>query len=275
MIEELEKELKEVKIVEIDEKEKKKKEIIEKTVRFMNEIRKKYSELVKSVLIFGSIVRGDFKPTSDADVLVILDDTIKKTGFNIDVVRDDILSTASFYKDLHIQITNLTDFWQWLRMGSPEIVNYLKYGLIIYDTGFAKPVQRMLEMGLIPPSEETIRLKIKSSETRLERIKEVLKGIIFDLRYCGSDIIQAAVMHIYKIQPDPKEIPNFLKKMVEEGKIEEEWIRKWEELDKLWKDVDHKVVTEVDGAYLQKALVLASEVISKFKQLLPKELMED
>ncbi|MFH7880828.1 MAG: nucleotidyltransferase domain-containing protein [Candidatus Aenigmatarchaeota archaeon] len=275
MIEELEKELKEVKIVEIDEKEKRKKEIIEKTVSFMNEIRKKYSELVKSVLIFGSIARGDFKPTSDADVLVILDDTIKKTGFDIEKVREDILIISSFYKDLHIQTTYLTDFWQWLRLGSPEIVNYLKYGLIIYDTGFAKPVQRMLEMGLIPPSEETIRIKAKSSETRLERIKDALKGTIFDLRYCGSDIIQAAIMYIYKVQPDPKDISQFLKKMIEEGRIEEEWLNKWEELNRLWKDIDHKVVNEVDGNYLQRALTLSSEIIDRFKKLLPKEIMED
>ncbi|MEM5815781.1 MAG: nucleotidyltransferase domain-containing protein [Candidatus Aenigmatarchaeota archaeon] len=275
MIEDLEKELKDVKLVEVDKKEQRKKELIEKTIKFMNEIRKKYSEMVKSVLIFGSVARGDLKPTSDADVLIILDDTIRKAGFDIEKVREDILLTASFYKDLHIQISHLTEFWEWLRLGSPEIVNYLRYGLIIYDTGFAKPIQRMLEMGLIPPSEETIRIKIKSSIARLERIKEALKGIIFDLRYCGSDIIQAAIMHIYKIQPDPKDISNFIKKMVEEGKIEEEWLKKWEELNKMWKDIDHKIVNDVDGYYLQKALTLSSEIVDRFKQFLPKELTED
>jgi 6-pyruvoyl-tetrahydropterin synthase len=82
-------------------------------------------------------------------------------------------------------------------------------------------------------------------------------------------------MHYYKTQPDPKEIPKYLEEMVNEGKIEKEFLEKWREIDKLWKDIDHRIVKEVNGEYLQKALNLAQEIIERFKKLLPNEILEE
>ncbi|MGC8993501.1 MAG: nucleotidyltransferase family protein [Candidatus Aenigmatarchaeota archaeon] len=275
MIENLEKELKDVKLVEKNEIEERKKVLIEKSVKFMNEIRKKFGEIVKSVLIFGSVVRGDLKKSSDADVWVILDDTSLKTSVDFEKMREEILLIAEGIKDLHVQTTNLTEFWQWVRMGSPELINFLRYGLVIYDSGFVKPIQRMLQLGLLPPSEEVIKIKARASEIRFEKIKQDLKNTVFDLRYCASDIIQAAVMYLYKEQPDPKDIPKYLEKMINENKIEKEFLDKWNELNKLWKDIDHQIVKEIDANYLQRALNLTKEIIERFKQILPKEIMEE
>jgi predicted nucleotidyltransferase len=274
MIEKLEKELENVKLVKKDEIEERKNFLIEKSVKLMNEVRKKFGEIVKSVLIFGSVVRGDLKPTSDADVWIILDDTLSKTSVDLERVKEEIVSMAENLKDLHVQTTYLTEFWQWVRAGSPELVNFLRYGLVLYDTGFVKPVQRMLQLGLLPPSEEVIKLKRKTSEIRLERIKGDLKNLVFDLRYCASDMIQAVVMYYYKTQPDPKDIAKYLEKMIEEGKIERDILEKWKEIDKLWKDVDHQIVKEVDGEYVQKTLKLTQEIVERMKKLLPQEILE-
>lgn len=275
MIENLEKELEDTKLVKKDELEERKKTLIEKSVKFMNEIRRKFGEIIKSVLIFGSVARGDVKLTSDADVWVIIDDTQLKASVDLDRIREEIFITAESMKDLHVQITYLTEFWQWVRMGSPELINFLRYGLVLYDTGFVKPIQRMLQLGLLPPSEEVIKIKEKSAEVRFEKIKSDLRSIIFDLRYCASDIIQAVVMYRYKTQPDPKEIPKYLEKMVEEGSVEKEFLEKWKEIDRLWKDIDHQVVREVNGEYLQRALSLTQEIIERFKKLLPKDILEE
>ncbi|RLF31031.1 MAG: hypothetical protein DRN07_07890 [Thermoplasmata archaeon] len=160
-------------------------------------------------------------------------------------------------------------------MGSPELVNFLRYGLIIYDTGFIKPVQRMLQMGLIPPSEETINLKAKAAEARYKKVKIDMKSMIFELRYSATDACQAVIMHYYKAQPDQKKIPEFLEKLVKEGKLEKEYIGKFKELDKLWKDIDHKVIKEVETSHLEKALKLSKEIIDRMKKLLPKEITGD
>ncbi len=272
VLEKLEEELK--KAEKLVEKEKPKKEIYSKVIAFTNEARRQYGELIKSVLIFGSAAKGTMKEGSDIDVWVILDDTATKSSEDLQKVNTQLYLIAQELKDLHIQTTTLTEFWSWVKAGSPELINFLRYGLPIYDTGFIKPVKRMLEMGLIPPSEETIKLKASASEARLKKLELDLKSMIFELRYAATDACQAVVMYFYKAQPDQKALPEFLEKLVEEKKLEPEFVEKFKALDKLWKDIDHKIVEKVDTAYLEKALNLAKEIVERMKKLLPKEFFE-
>ena len=279
-IEKLEEELEDTELVKKEEEGGKEeiktpKEIYAKVVKFTNEARRQYGDLIKSVLIFGSAAKGTMVKGSDTDVWVILDDTATKSSEDLEKVVTHLYLIAHQLEDLHVQTTPLTEFWTWVKMGSPELVNFLRYGLIIYDTGFIKPVQRMLQMGLIPPSEETINLKAKAAEARYKKVKIDMKSMIFDLRYSATDACQAVIMHYYKAQPDQKKIPEFLEKLVKEGKLEKEYIGKFKELDKLWKDIDHKVIKEVETSHLEKALKLSKEIIDRMKKLLPKEITGD
>jgi len=276
VFEKLEEELKEAeKLVEKkDVKIKSKEEIFSKVIAFTNEARRQYGEIIKSVLIFGSAAKGTMKEGSDIDVWVILDDTATKTSEDLQKVNAQLYLIAQELKDLHIQTTTLTEFWNWIKIGSPELVNFLRYGLAIYDTGFIKPVQRMLEMGLIPPSEEAVKLKANASEARIKKIELDLKSIIFELRYAATDACQAVVMYYYKAQPDQKALPEYLERLVKEKKIEAQIVEKFKLLDKLWKDIDHKNVEMVTPDYLEKALTLSKEIVESMKKLLPKEFFE-
>jgi predicted nucleotidyltransferase len=248
-------------------------DVIGKVVKFTMEARKHYGDLIKSVLIFGSAARGDMKKSSDIDMWVVLDDTATKGSDDLEKVNTHLYLIAHELKDLHVQTTVLTEFWQWVKSGAPELVNFLRYGLPIYDSGFIKPVQRMLEMGLLPPSEETISLKARASEARLKKIEIDMKSMIFELRYTAMDICQAVIMHYYKAQPDAKKIPEYLEKLVKEKKLEAEYVKKFEELNQLWKDIDHKVVKAATTEHLEKGLKLARDIIDRMKKLLPKELL--
>jgi predicted nucleotidyltransferase len=272
-LEKLEEELEDVELAKKEEQEPKpQKEIFAKVVKFTNEARKQYGDMIKCVLIFGSAAKGTMVKGSDADVWVILDDTATKSSEDLDKINSQLYLIAHELKDLHVQTTALTEFWNWVKMGSPELVNFLRYGLTIYDTGFIKPVQRMLQMGLIPPSEETISLKARTAEARYRKIKIDIKSMIFELRYTMLDIVQATVMYFYKKQPDYKAAPEFLEKLVKEKKLERIYIDKFKELDQLWKDIDHKVIKNVTTEHLERALVLAKEMIDRFKKLLPEEI---
>jgi predicted nucleotidyltransferase len=274
VIEKLEEELEDVELAKKEEQESKpKKEIFSKVVKFTNEARKQYGDVIKSVLIFGSAAKGTMVKGSDADIWVILDDTATKSSEDLDKINSQLYLIAHELKELHVQTSTLTEFWQWIKMGSPELVNYLRYGLVIYDTGFIKPVQRMLQMGLIPPSEETIGLKAKAASVRLKKIRLDIKSMVFELRYTATDIVQAVIMHYYKAQPDQKAIPEFLEKLVKEKKLEKEYVDKFKELDQLWKDIDHKLIKEATTEHLEKALALTKEIIDRFKKLLPAEII--
>lgn len=271
----LEKELEDTKLVKQQEKpesDKDRKELIKKVVKFANIARRQYGDVIKSVLIFGSAARGKMEKTSDVDVWVVLDDTATKSSADFNKTSSHLYLIAHEFKDLHIQTTKLTEFWKWVKAGSPELVNFLRYSLPIYDTGFIKPVKRMLDMGLIPPSEEAIKLKSKAAYARLGKIKIDMKSMVFELRYAATDMIQSVVMYYYKAQPDQKAIPEFLEKLVKEKGLEREYIGKFKELNKLWKDIDHKKVKDVDGKYMNQALELAMDIIDRMNELLPKEL---
>lgn len=281
-LESLEDELEEVTLAKRKEVKKEKeeepkilsnKELMAKVIKFTNEARRQYTELVKSVLIFGSAVRGDATKGSDLDLFVILDDTATKSSEDLQRVNAHLHLMANELKDLHIQTHTLTEFWQWIKVGSPELVNFLRYGLSVYDTGFIKPVQRMLNMGLIPPSEETIVLKARTAETRYRRVVLDIKSMIFDLRYSVLDIIQAAVMYHYKATPDYKKAPEYMEKLVKEKQLEKSYIDKFKELDALWKKIDHKEVKDATPQHLETALKLANDIITRFKSMIPKEII--
>lgn len=250
-----------------------KEELMSKAVKFTNEVRRQYGDLIKSVLVFGSIVRGEMKKGSDVDMWVILDDTATKSSEDLDKVQSHLHLVAHELKDLHVQTTNITEFWQWVKIGSPELVNFLRYGLAIYDTGFVKPVQRMLNMGMIPPSEEAIALKARASDIRYRKIKADIKSMIFELRYTAMDMIQAAVMCHYKAQPDFKGAVEYLEKFVKEKKLEKIYLENFKQLDSLWKSIDHKEIKEVTTDHLDKALHLTKGLIERFKKLIPKDII--
>jgi len=273
--ESLEDELEEVHLAKKEEQEVSKgppKEIYAKVVKFTTEARKQYGDMIKSVVIFGSAAKGTMVKGSDADLWVVVDDTATKSSEDLNNIISQLYLIAHELKDLHIQSATLTEVWQWLKAGSPELVNFLRYSLVVYDSGFIKPIQRMLAMGLIPPSEETISLKARSAYLRYKKMKQDMKSFVFELRYTAMDMIQAVVMHFYKTAPDYKTAPQFMEKLIKEHGLEKVYLDKFKELDKLWKDIDHKEIKEVTTDHLQKALTLAKEIIDRLKELLPEEI---
>ena len=144
-MDELEKELEDTKLVKAEKSDGKvPDEIFGKVVKFTNAARAQYGNVIKSVLVFGSAAKGKMVKGSDADVWVVLDDTATKSTADLNKVNTHLYLIAHELKDLHIQTTTLTEFWQWMKLGSPELINFLRYSLLIYDTGFVKPVKQML-----------------------------------------------------------------------------------------------------------------------------------
>jgi predicted nucleotidyltransferase len=245
-----------------------------KVVEFTSRLKKAYGDMIKSVLIFGSAARGDMKEGSDIDVWVVVDDTASKRTEDVNKIRMQIQLIATELKDIHPQMNTLTEFWNWMKTGSPELFNFLRVGFVVYDTGFIKPVQRMLQRGLLSPSEETAALKFKSSEAIIKRVESVFKTMIFDLRYAATDICQAVIIYYYKEAPDQKSMPNYLKRLVKDKKLPEEYVDKFDKLNKLWKDIDHNLIKNVTIDHVKEAMDLAKSIIQEMSKHIPKELKE-
>ena len=161
-----------------------------------------------------------------------------------------------------------------MKRGSPELFNFLRVGLVIYDTGFVKPVQRMLKSGLLPPSDESIGLKARSGDAIIKRVELGMKTMVFDLRYAATDACQSVIMYLYKEAPDQRNMPDWLEKLVKDHKLESEYVDKFKELNALWKDMDHERIKAVEPQHLDKAMKLSKEIIDRMKKFLPNELKE-
>jgi predicted nucleotidyltransferase len=62
-----------------------------KNYEFAKRVLERYGDLVKSIVLIGSVARGEFKPESDIDVVVILDDTIKElTLEELEEISDEL-----------------------------------------------------------------------------------------------------------------------------------------------------------------------------------------
>jgi len=243
-----------------------------KVVEFTSRLKKTYGDMIKSVLIFGSAARGDMKEGSDIDVWVVVDDTANKRTEDVNKIRMQIQLIATELKDIHPQMNTLTEFWNWMKTGSPELFNFLRVGFVVYDTGFIKPVQRMLQKGLLSPSEETAALKVKSSETIMKRVESVFKTMVFDLRYAATDICQAVIIYHYKEAPDQKNMPEYLKRLVKDKKLPLEYVERYERLNKLWKDIDHNIIKNVTIDHVKEAMDLSKSIIEEMNKHIPKEL---
>jgi hypothetical protein len=108
----------------------------------------------------------------------------------------------------------------------------------------------------------------------MKKVSLTIKSMIFDLRYAATDACQSVIMYYYKTTPDQKHMAEELEKLVKEKKLEKTYIDKYLELNKLWKDIEHEVIKDVDAQHLNKAMTLANDIIERMKKLLPKELVE-
>ena len=146
-------------------KKEKKKELKTKEERmaevkkFTNEVVKKYGDMIKCVVVMGSVAREEFKPKSDIDVFMVIDDTTKEmTAEEHDKIDAEIEKIAkNFSEVLSVQPSyTLTEFWDYARVCHPIIYNFIKEGIAVHDTGFFEPIKRLLNMGRIPSTREAI-----------------------------------------------------------------------------------------------------------------------
>ncbi|RLI96549.1 MAG: hypothetical protein DRO99_04245, partial [Candidatus Aenigmatarchaeota archaeon] len=151
-----------------------KKKRIEILKKFTKMVLKKYGPMIRSIVLFGSTARQEFKGESDIDVFVILDDTRNRITPNMKMKIEDDLDYFSkkCSKLLSVQQPYLlTEFWNMVRIGHPIIFNFIREGIPVYDKDVFLPIKRLLQMGQIKPSKEAVEKYIERGPKRIRRVK--------------------------------------------------------------------------------------------------------
>ncbi|OYT53354.1 MAG: nucleotidyltransferase [Thermoprotei archaeon] len=249
-------------------------EDVERVAReFTRRVLDRYGGLVKCVVMMGSVVRGEFRPKSDIDIFVVLDDVTygldEKRVEKINEEMEEIARGISERISLHPCHT-LTEFWDYARVGHPVIYNFIREGIALYDTGFFTPIKRLLEMGKIPTTREAVEKYMENAPKRLMRARTVKLLILAeDCYYAILNTAQAVLMFMGLPPPVPsKAYQEVRKHLVEPGILEPQYAEWLKEIIEIRKKIEHRELTEVSGAFVDLWLDRAEKFVNKMFALL-------
>lgn len=250
-----------------------KEERVKEVKKFTKDVLKKYGKLVKCIVVMGSVAREEFKPKSDIDVFVVIDDTAKKMTRNMhDQIDSDMEKIAkSISKVLSIQPSyTLTEFWDYARVCHPIIYNFIKEGIAVYDAGFFMPIKRLLKMGRIPSTREAIESYMEGAPKKLMRAKTVkLLMLAEDCYYAMLNTTQAVLMFMGLAPPVPNKAYDDVKKfLVEPGILEPKYAEWLKEIIKVRKKIEHKEMMDASGAFVDEWIDKAEKYVEKMFGLL-------
>ncbi len=270
----------------IDAKERRLKAVKE----FGKRVLEKYGKYVKAIVMMGSVAREEFRPTSDIDIFVILDDASQELTPELqDKIDDDMEKIADGIDDAQVTIKDpasgkenkislisvqpsysLTEFTDYARVGHPIIYNFIKEGVPMFDTGFFTPWKNLLLSGKITGTREAIENYMEGAPKKLMRAKTVkLLMLAEDCFYSMLNTVQAVLMFMGLPPPVPnKAYDDVMKYLVEPGILEKEYAEWLKEIVQIRKKIEHKDLTDVTGAFVDEWLGKADKFTEKMFGLL-------
>jgi len=241
--------------------------------RFAQRLKKELGDFLLGVALFGSASRKQTTVNSDIDVLVVADDASYQMtpelieGYRI--IVENLIAEIS--TKLHITSMTYTSFWEHTRSGDPVVVNILRDGVALIDSGFFNPLQRLLRMGKIRPSEESVwRYYGRAPMTLLNSRWHILQATL-DLYWAVIDAAHAALMRKDQIPPTPEHVADILEKVYVKNKLLEkrysDTMRKFYDLSKA---ITHREIREISGPQFEKYYYEADDFVKRMKKLVEK-----
>jgi len=214
---------------------------------------KQFDKIIKSIILFGSTMKQTARPTSDIDIMIIIDDvSVKWDQELIGWYReelDKILRANPYEKSIHINTIRLSSWWEDLLRGDPVILNALRYGEAMIDAGgFFEPLKYLLLQGKIRPTPETVYNCLQRAPAHLARSKAAELGAIDGLYWAMVDSAHAALISAKIVPPSPEHIPLELKNtFVDSGKLKMKYIVWYRDLLFLYKRITHGEIKDFKG----------------------------
>ena len=243
--------------------------------KFTKEALKKYGSLIRSIVLFGSTAREEWRGESDIDVFVIVDDTRQRISPGMrDSIEDNLVDIASkINKQLSLQQPYLlTEFWAMVREGHPIIFNFIREGIPVYDKDIFLPIKRLLQMGEIKPSKEAVEKYIERGPKRIKRVEETkMYMVVEDLYYGMLESAQAVLMFLGKNPPRPGDAPNALRSsLLKMGLIKEDEVKPLEDIILVRKEVEHKRINDISGADLDMWIEKSKKFVKLMQNMIVK-----
>jgi len=172
---------------------------------------------------------------------------------------------------MHITSMTFTSFWEYAKAGDPVVVNILRDGVALIDTGFFEPLQVLLKKGRIRPSEESIWRYFGRSPKTLLNSKWHLLQATLDLYWAVIDAAHAALMRAKEVPPTPDHVADMLEKVfVRHKQLEKKYVDTMRNFYKLSKMITHREIKEIKGSAYDKYYQEADDFVKRMRILVEK-----
>jgi predicted nucleotidyltransferase/uncharacterized protein (UPF0332 family) len=245
---------------------------------FAAKAQEKFDRIIKASILFGSQTKNTTTTKSDIDIIIVIDDA--SIDWDLELIawyREELgklIAAKDYGRNLHINTVKLTTWWQDLIHGDPVVLNILRYGEPLIDLGgFFTPLKSLLEKGKIKATQEAAFVSLQRAPAHLVRSKIAEMGAIEGIYWKMVDSAQAALIIAGKIPPSPENIGEMLKEaFADTGMLSMGYIRAFNDLFALHKDISHGKVSEVKGAEIDRWQGLAEKFMSEMTGLINKML---
>jgi predicted nucleotidyltransferase len=247
---------------------------------FVIQVHKKFDRLVKASILFGSQAKNTSKPNSDIDIIFIVDDAA--IVWDLELIawyREELaklISKNQYRNDLHINSVKLTTWWQDLLYGDPIVINILRYGEALIDSGgFFEPLKALLLQGKIRSTPEAVYAALQRSPEHLARSKMSELGAIEGVYWSMIDAAQAALITAGRIPPSPEHIPMLLKdSFVDKNLLSLEEVKDIRDLYLLHKGITRGEIRNLKGVDIDVWQEKAEKFMQKMTSIIAKILDE-
>jgi len=237
--------------------------------KFSEEIYPEFTSVIKSIVYFGSSKRKDSNK-GDIDLLIIFNDSevISDSDFKVYFTSkvNEVANRVS--NKIHLNIVTITVFFQNLINSEPVVLNVLREGISLIDTGFFNPLKILLLKGDLKPTPEAIFNCANRVSARLLRSKINLLSSVQELYLAMLDASQATLMSYGQVAPSPTKIPELLKGM----KIEAKLIKIFSEMQILFKKIEHRELNDLTGKKYDELRKKADLFIKEMEKKLKKKI---
>ncbi len=220
---------------------------------FATKAYEKFGKTLKSIILFGSSVKGKMKKGSDIDIIIILDDcTIQWDAELIAWYREELgklIKTNPYRRPLHINSVRLSTWWEEMIRGEPVIINIIRYGQPLIDFGgFFTPLKVLLAKGKIKSTPESIYVILQRAPLHLARTRAALLNGIEGLYWAMVDASHAALIAAKRVPPSPEHIPQLLDKtFVRTKMLNSKYVSWYSRLYEIAHGILHGSISKITG----------------------------
>ncbi len=220
---------------------------------FASKVCTKFDKLIKSVVLFGSTAKRLAAAGSDIDIIVIVDDcAIQWDEELVAWYREElgkVIQANPYRKALHINTVRLSTWWQDLLRGDPVVINVIRYGEPLIDSGgFFIPLKVLLQQGKIRSTAEAIYTALQRAPLHMLRSKASVLNAIEGLYWAMVDSAHAALIAAKQVPPSPEHIGEMLtEQFVKQKMLNPRLIVWYNEMYAMAHKILHGDVREIKG----------------------------